>query len=132
MDHACYCVVLRKMSRRLTSLYDEALEPFGINISQFSQLRNIRFRAPVSVTELASILDLDRSTVGRNTKVLQRMGLVDAVPGEDQRESVLVLTDRAIELLAETTPVWRAVQQRVEKSVDSALLDKMMDDLKAI
>ena len=132
MDHACYCVVLRKMSRRLTSLYDEALEPFGINVSQFSHLRNIRSRAPVSVTELAQMLELDRSTVGRNTKVLQRMGLVHVVPGEDQRESTLVLTEKALELLAATTPVWREVQKRVEKSVDPLLLDRLMDDLRAV
>eukprot|EP01035_Chromulina_nebulosa_P049431 gene49431-67135_t len=68
---SCYCILLRKASRRLSALYDEALEPFGINIGQFSQLRNIRRSQPVSLTALGGVMELDRSTVGRNTRVLE-------------------------------------------------------------
>jgi hypothetical protein len=44
----CICVAVRKASRRLTARYDEALEPAGINLAQFSLLRNIRRQGPVS------------------------------------------------------------------------------------
>ena len=131
MSHACYCITLRKVSRRLTALYDEAMAPFGITISQFSQLRTIKYRQPVSLTELAEALELDRSTVGRNTKILQRMGLVAAVtPEEDQRETVLSLTEDAIALLAKATIVWREVQEKVERRLDAAEFDRVLAELK--
>jgi DNA-binding MarR family transcriptional regulator len=132
MTHPCYCISLRKVTRQLTSIYDEALAPFGINISQFSQLRTIRYRQPVSLSDVAGYLELDRSTVGRNTKVLQRMGLVKTLAGDDQRESVLALTPEAEKMLEEATPVWRALQGRVAEKLDGAQIDRLLLDIKEI
>jgi DNA-binding MarR family transcriptional regulator len=111
---ACYCIVLRKASRRLTSLYDEALAPFGINLAQYSLLSNVVRRAPISLTELAGLLDLDRSTVGRNARVMVRMDLLAMGPGEDQREQALSPTVRGKEVFAAAVPVWEAVQEDIE------------------
>jgi DNA-binding MarR family transcriptional regulator len=122
----CYCIKLRNASRRLTSIYDEALAPFGVNITQFSQLRRIRRLQPVSLTDLAKSLELDRSTVGRNTKVLERMGLVFTAPGEDLRESTLAITDSADALLDAAAPVWNEVQARVEAKIGGADLDRLL------
>ncbi|WP_159715866.1 MarR family winged helix-turn-helix transcriptional regulator, partial [Geminicoccus flavidas] len=82
----CYCIALRAASRRLTTLYDAALQPVGINVAQFSLLRNVKRAQPVSLTELGRRMELDRSTVGRNVRLLQRMGLVRMASGSDQRE----------------------------------------------
>jgi DNA-binding MarR family transcriptional regulator len=111
---SCYCILLRKASRRLSALYDEALEPFGINIGQYSHLSNIRRDQPISLTELAGVMELDRSTVGRNTKVLERMGLVETVAGEDQREALLQLSAKGRALLEAAEPVWEAVQVKID------------------
>lgn len=111
---SCYCIVLRKASRRISALYDEALEPHGINIAQFSAIRTIKRNAPISLTELAHKLDLDRSTVGRNMKVLERMGIVVSETGKDQREALLSLTPEGMALLERTDPIWEEVQNQVE------------------
>jgi DNA-binding MarR family transcriptional regulator len=111
---ACYCIVLRKASRRLTSLYDEALAPFGINLAQYSLLKNVVRNAPVSLTELARLLDLDRSTVGRNARVMVRMGLLAMASGEDQREQALSPTERGRKVFAGAAPVWERVQEDIE------------------
>jgi DNA-binding MarR family transcriptional regulator len=117
IDGPCYCILLRKASRRLSARYDEALAPLGINISQFSLLRNIERKQPISLTELGGIMELDRSTIGRNTKVLERMGLVTSVTGEDQREALLSLSDNGMDLLEEATPVWENVQVELDDQV---------------
>jgi DNA-binding MarR family transcriptional regulator len=130
MTHPCYCIALRKLSRRLTAVYDEALAPLGITVSQFSQLRNIKHRQPVSLTELADLQELDRSTVGRNTKVLQRLGLVAMTPSpEDQRETMLTLTDEAIALLKRAMPIWSEVQERIEGKLEAAEFDRLLGAL---
>ena len=99
MSTSCYCNELRKASRRLTAVYDEALAPAGVNLAQYSLLRNIGRKAPVSLTELGQITELDRSTVGRNARVLERMGLVAFSSGEDQRETMLSLTAHGLDTL---------------------------------
>lgn len=110
----CHCILLRKASRKVSSYYDEALAPLGVNIGQFSLLRNINRMAPVSLTDLASRVELDRSTVGRNTKVLQRMGMVAIGHGEDQREAVLTVTEVGRAILAQGAPLWDGVQEDIE------------------
>lgn len=110
----CYCIILRNASRKVTALYDTALEPFGITLAQFSLLRRIKWRAPISITELAHLAELDRSTMGRNVKVLERRGLVQTVAGNDQREAVLALTDAGRQVLIDAGPTWDSVQAGIE------------------
>ncbi|MFK3691238.1 MarR family winged helix-turn-helix transcriptional regulator [Agrobacterium tumefaciens] len=110
----CHCILLRKASRKVSSYYDEALAPLGVNIAQFSLLRNINRTAPVSLTDLAARVELDRSTVGRNAKVLARMGLVAIGHGEDQREAMLSVTEEGHAILEAGAPLWDRVQDDIE------------------
>lgn len=110
----CHCVILRRAARKTTAIYDEALEPVGINIAQFSLLRRIRRAEGISLTELAKRTELDRSTIGRNTKLLAKRGLIAAKPGDDQREACLVLTADGHTLLDEATPLWQRAQDDIE------------------
>ena len=113
MSHECYCAALRAAARRTTALYDAALEPTGVNVAQFSLLRNIARIGPVSLTELGRKVDLDRSTIGRNVRVLQRLGLVAVTHGADQREAVVALTERGTEVLRVGAPLWDQVQHGI-------------------
>jgi DNA-binding MarR family transcriptional regulator len=113
----CYCTLLRTAARKVTGLYDEALAPLGINIAQFSLLRRIARNAPISLTELGKLCELDRSTVGRNTKLLERMGLVTTVPSRDQREAALVLTERGETLLRDGAGPWEQTQASIEAAL---------------
>jgi DNA-binding MarR family transcriptional regulator len=111
---SCHCVLLRKASRKVSSYYDEALAPLGVNIGQFSLLRNIRRLEPVSLTDLAHAVELDRSTVGRNAKVLERMQLIAIGHGEDHREAVLTIAPKGRDVLETGAPLWDGVQDDIE------------------
>lgn len=113
-NDTCHCILLRKATRKVSSYYDEALAPLGVNIGQFSLLRNIRRMEPVSLTDLAHKVELDRSTVGRNAKVLERMELIAIGHGEDQRESVLTIAPKGREILEKGAPLWDGVQDDIE------------------
>ncbi|WP_312415368.1 MarR family transcriptional regulator [Shinella sp.] len=123
----CHCILLRKASRKVSSYYDEALAPLGINIAQFSLLRNIRRMAPVSLTDLAARVELDRSTVGRNAKVLERMGLVHIRIGKDQREATLLVTEAGQAVLKEGAPLWDRVQVDIESRLGADGIDRLRD-----
>lgn len=107
----CYCVSLRKATRRLSARYDAALAPLGITVAQFSLLRAIRRKPRLSLTELAERTELDRSTIGRNVRVLERDGLVTLSPGRDAREQSLALTAHGETLLAAADPLWAGAQR---------------------
>ena len=113
-DLPCICISLRRASRRLTAAYDEALAPLGLNLAQFSLLRNIDRQGSVSLTRLSDITELDRSTLGRNVRVLGRLGLAQLAGSADKREALVTLSADGRRKLAAALPVWRAVQQTID------------------
>jgi DNA-binding MarR family transcriptional regulator len=114
MQTSCYCAALRAASRKTTALYDSALAPVGIGVAQYSLMRRIEHVGTVSLTELAGLAGLDRSTVGRNVKVLERLGLVSEKAAGDQRETAVALTEAGAETLRRARPLWKEAQRRVE------------------
>lgn len=126
-NDTCHCILLRKATRKVSSYYDEALAPLGVNIGQFSLLRNIRRMEPVSLTDLAHKVELDRSTVGRNAKVLERMELIAIGHGEDQREAVLTIAPKGREILEKGAPLWDGVQDDIEARLGREKAQQLQD-----
>ena len=120
MASECICATLRVAARKMTARYDAALAPIGINLAQFSLLRNINRAGLVSLTELGRKVELDRSTIGRNVRVLQRMGLVQVTPGADQREATVALAEPGREVLRRGAPLWDGVQDRIASDLGTA------------
>lgn len=124
--------MLRKATRRVSALYDDALAPLGINIAQFSLLRNVGRMAPVSLTDLGARVELDRSTVGRNAKVLEKSGLLTISQGKDQREAMLALTDAGRTILAEGAQNWDRAQDEIEARLGPGNIDTLRSLLAAL
>ena len=120
MYEPCICISVRTASRKLTARYDAALEPAGINLAQYSLMRNIGRHGPVSLTKLAEIVELDRSTLGRNVRVLKRMGLAAIMPGDDLREATLSLTEAGQQTLARAIPLWEGTQEDIHQRLGAA------------
>lgn len=133
MISPCYCSLLRTATRKIGAVYDDALTPLGINIAQYSLLRIIQRRQQVSFTELGRVAELDRSTVGRNVRVLERMALVETGRGEDdQREAVVTLTVRGTQVLEAAAPLWDECQREIETRLGSAKVKALREILRAI
>lgn len=109
----CLCSTVRRAARAVTSLYDDALEAAGIKATQFSLLRNVRRMGEPSITELADAIALDRSTLGRNIKVLARNGLVRLGPGSDERTRSVAVTPKGLRFIEAATPLWEDAQARL-------------------
>ncbi|CAH1654856.1 MarR family winged helix-turn-helix transcriptional regulator [Chelatococcus asaccharovorans] len=113
MSTPCHCTNLRIATRKVAALYDAALSPVGINIAQYALLRTIARRQPISLTELAKHLELDRSTMGRNVRVIQKLGLVELGRGEDQREATVTLSEHGSTVLRKAEPLWDRCQDEI-------------------
>ena len=117
-DALCHCLALRQASRTVTNGYDAALAPAGLRVTQFSILLTLSERSPMTVNELASKLVLDRTTLTRNLKPLERDELLSTGPGEhDARERLIALTDAGRDKLAEALPRWREAQAVFETQI---------------
>ena len=85
-ESPCIVAALRAATRRLTQLYDEAMAPTGLRVTQFNILSELRRRSadPPTVSELAEILTMERSALGQTLRPLARDGLIDL--GQDARD----------------------------------------------
>ncbi|MNL70956.1 MarR family protein [compost metagenome] len=85
-----------------------------------------------SISTLAEAMGLDRSTLGRNLRVLEGEGLVTLVEGEDMRNRIVKLTDAGAERLKAALPAWEAAQQRLIDRLGAEkreTLLKLLDEL---
>lgn len=110
---ACLCSNARRAALGLTSLYDEALAPHGLKVTQFSLLHAVKRRESPNLAALAEATGLDRSTLGRNLRVLEEAGVVALSPGEDQRDRVAALTPAGAATLRAATRTWLRLQERL-------------------
>ena len=117
METTCYCAAVRTAARKTTALYDSLLEPAGVTLAQFSLLRKIKRSGTVSLTGLGRLAELDRSTIGRNVKALEKLGLVRLGAAEDQREAAVRLTPGGGRALEVGAPLWAEAQRRVEAAL---------------
>jgi DNA-binding MarR family transcriptional regulator len=82
---ACACGRLRRAARALTQLYDDAMAPAGLRVTQFSLLRTLARDGALRISELAARQLLDRTALSRNLDPLLEMGHVEVVRGRDAR-----------------------------------------------
>jgi len=107
---SCACFQLRRASRAVTQLYDAALAPVGLRSTQFVMLALIRVEAPVRRDELAAQLGMERTTLVRNLKPLEAMGLLESVREPGERASRVRLTAAGRRKVAQAVPLWEQVQ----------------------
>lgn len=111
----CNGAALRKATRRVSQLYDAALAPSGISVSQRSVLVHIQRAGSPTMTELAYAMVLDRSALAHNIKPLERDGyIVQRRSALDGRSKHIELTQLGSAKLAESNKLWRVAQNRFE------------------
>jgi DNA-binding MarR family transcriptional regulator len=108
----CACAEVRRIARKLTSLYDTALAPAEITITQYSLLANIGRAGQLSHTGLADKLGMDRTTLTRNLRPLIKAQWVAVTSGEDRRQHLLQLTAAGKKKVDRSLPLWEKIQRR--------------------
>src|ERR1700726_4009521 len=106
----CACSHVRRLGRKLSSLYDTLLSPEELTITQYSLLANIERAGQLSHAVLAEKVGMERTTLTRNLRPLTRAKWVAAEIGEDRRQHLLQLTAAGKRKLARTLPLWQQAQ----------------------
>jgi DNA-binding MarR family transcriptional regulator len=132
---ACACGRLRRAARALTQLYDDAMAPSGLRVTQFSLLRTLRQDGPMRISELSARQLIERTALSRNLDPLVERGFVDVSSGRDARTRVAKVTRAGEKALLDATPHWKRAQAQVARMIGADRLDTLIEvlgDLEAL
>jgi DNA-binding MarR family transcriptional regulator len=122
----CTCQNLRRASLAITKIYDQELSQSGLTISQFSLLKYIKHLSPVSVSDLSVAIRLDRTTLVRNLKPLEKEGLIIDISPIGTRNRELQLTDEGIKRCDLAEQLWQKAQAYIEQKLGKDNLENLI------
>jgi len=129
LPQSCAFTNLRMASRAITHYYDDVLQPSGLRATQFALLVAISKTTPTTITRLAEKMVMDRTTLTRNLKPLEKQGLLVTTPGKDQRTRLVTLTGQGQEALTRALPLWEKAQAHVLQELGPERLRTLLANL---
>lgn len=133
VNKKCACLGLRKAARAATQLYDSMLEPCGIRATQFTLLILLAsVPSGKTLTEMAAGLVMDRTTLTRNLKPLEKAELIASVIPADRRSRAYTLTPKGWETLQKGLPLWEQAQKLLSSSVSEDNFDELIKEVKVL
>jgi DNA-binding MarR family transcriptional regulator len=111
----CIATKVRLLNRAVTAIYDEALRPYGLKVTQMTVLVTVARIGDASPGAVGRTLHMEKSTMSRNVDRMRARGWLDTVPTQDGRAHLLRVTPRGRRLLEEAHAAWSRAQQRTSK-----------------
>lgn len=126
----CNCFAARQAARHLTKLYERHMSDARLTSAQFSILVALEEAGQLTMNELAKALVMDRTTLLRAIKPLQRDELVVSKPSEDDvRRLVFSLSATGARRLKKALALWTKAQQELEAAIGSGEAARLRREL---
>src|SRR5215207_8899677 len=125
----CLCFNLRWVSRAVTQFFDAEMRRHGIRPTQGSILASLQAKDSWTMAELSDWLGMDRTTLVRNLRPLQRDGLVQVDGGGRGRRVELAITDKGRKQMEKLTPAWKSAQTAMVKTLGEKRWSSILSDL---
>ena len=109
----CSCSALRRASRAVTQHYEACFRGTGLRATQFTLLASLAQTGPLPISLLASSLGLERTSLTRNLRPLERKGFVETVTDDDRRIRRIKITKRGEVAALEALGAWKRAQSSV-------------------
>jgi DNA-binding MarR family transcriptional regulator len=111
----CIATRLRMADRVITKVYDDALRPLNLKVTQMSMLVVAESRGQIRQSEVRAELHLDDSTLSRNLERMRANGWLEEVSEDDARVHSYRLSEAGRALLDKALPAWRAAQSEARR-----------------
>jgi DNA-binding MarR family transcriptional regulator len=128
----CVAVRLRMLNRFVTNIYDDALRPLDLKVSQMNILVAAAKMGTARPVEVCEHLHLDVSTLSRNVERMKARGWLEVVADEDGRSQPFRLTAQGRKLLEKAIPAWSEAQQQVKKVLGDRFVEQLNQALKRV
>ncbi len=119
----CIAVRMRMLNRVVTNIYDDALRPLGVKVSQMNILVAAGKMGTARPAEVCERLHLDVSTLSRNVERMKARGWLEVIPDEDGRAQPFRLTNEGRKLLEQAAPAWKKAQKRAKALLGDEIVD---------
>ncbi|MBL8803193.1 MAG: winged helix-turn-helix transcriptional regulator [Planctomycetes bacterium] len=106
----CLALRARVLNRALSSIYDRALAPHDLKVSQFNLLVAISAHPGVLASRLGDALCIDESTLSRNLERLRQRGWIEVEASGDPRARPLHMTAEGRVSFAAACADWERAQ----------------------
>jgi DNA-binding MarR family transcriptional regulator len=125
----CVCFNLRWVTRAVTQFYDAEMRRHGIRSTQGTILLALNAKENWSMAELSDLLGMERTTLVRNLRPLQRDGLAQAVGGGRGNRVELAITAKGRKQIEKLTPAWKSAQSAAVKTLGEKRWSGILSDL---
>ncbi|MBW8864997.1 MAG: winged helix-turn-helix transcriptional regulator [Verrucomicrobia bacterium] len=125
----CVCFNLRRVTRVVTQFYDAEMRRYGIRPTQGSILASLIAKDSWNMAELSDWLGMERTTLVRNLRPLQRDGFVKAVGGGRGNRVELTITPKGRNQVEKLTPAWKSAQSAAVKTLGEQRWSAILSDL---
>lgn len=126
----CNCFAARQAARYLTKTYERHLAGAELTSAQFSILVALEEAGQMTMNELAKAMVMDRTTLLRAIKPMQREELLISQPSEDDvRRLVFSLTTAGVRRLKKALALWSKAQQEFEATIGSSEAARLRREL---
>jgi DNA-binding MarR family transcriptional regulator len=116
----CACQKVRMAARAVTRAYDAALRPVGLRATQLAVVVAFSVDGAISITALAKVMGMDRSTLTRNLGPLEKEGLIAVGLEGRHRSRTLAITRQGLSRLREAMPLWERAQDTLREKLGDA------------
>ncbi len=128
----CIAVRLRMLNRVVTNIYDDALRPLGVKVSQMNILVAAGRMGTARPAEVCERLHLDVSTLSRNVERMKARGWLEVIPDEDGRAQPFRLTNDGRKLLEQAAPAWKKAQKQAKSLLGEEIVDLLGQAVKRL
>src|SRR4051794_3138143 len=128
----CVAVRLRMLNRVITNIYDDALRPLDLKVSQMNILVAAAKMGTARPTEVCEHLHLDVSILSRNVERMKARGWLEVVSDEDGRSQPFRLTPQGRKLLTQAIPAWSEAQRQVKKVLGGGFVEQLNRAMKRV
>lgn len=125
----CVCFNLRRVTRVVTQFFDAEMRRYGIRPTQGSVLTVLMAKDRWSMEELSDWLGMERTTLVRNLRPLQRDGWVRVGGGGRGRRVELAITAKGRKQIEKLAPAWKSAQSAVVKTLGKQRWSSILSDL---
>jgi DNA-binding MarR family transcriptional regulator len=114
---ACECIAarVRLINRAITAIYDQALRPHGIRVSQGNILVAVARMGSARPAEVCRMLRIEKSTLSRDVELMKQEGWLESDPPAGGRNHVLRITAKGLGLIRDSQPAWEKAQAEASR-----------------
>ena len=107
----CIAARIRVMDRAVSAIYNKAVRPHGLKITQMNIIVVVSAYGPIEVKPLCRILNMDSSTMSRAVTRIEKQGYLKIEPSGQGKNHVISVTNEGMNLLQRAYPDWKLAEK---------------------